>query len=233
MSVAPNLRAKSNVAGWTSTPTIRAAPDSRAPSMTLSPTPPSPTTATVSPRRTCAVLIAAPAPVMTPRPRTAARGIGPSSGTWASWFSCASTRSAKAPSPHIWTAGAPPAVIRAGAPVGRGVSSGCRHRCVGPARQAAPVPARLDERADHVVADRDVGDVAVDLRDDARHLMADVRANSTSSMSNLPSNRWSTAALWFLLSGQAGIRAPVAPYVACTPTGSVIGLWLQNSRRPS
>src|SRR3546814_9904075 len=89
-SVAPNLRASASLAGCMSIAMIRPAPARRAPEMTLSPTPPTPITATVSPGFTAAVLIAAPAPVTHPQPRIEACGKGNSSGILASWFSCRS-----------------------------------------------------------------------------------------------------------------------------------------------
>ena len=48
------------------------APAISAPCMTFSPTPPAPNTATVVPGWTCAVLMAAPTPVVTPQPTSAA-----------------------------------------------------------------------------------------------------------------------------------------------------------------
>ena len=50
--------------------TIRA-PQSTAPCIAESPTPPQPKMATIDPGRTCAVLIAAPRPVVTPQPISA------------------------------------------------------------------------------------------------------------------------------------------------------------------
>ena len=50
---------------------IREAPAIRAPWMTAWPTPPQPMTATVAPGCTCAVLSAAPTPVVTPQPMSA------------------------------------------------------------------------------------------------------------------------------------------------------------------
>ena len=47
---------------------IMSAPASRSPWMTLSPMPPSPNTTAVAPTSTCAVLITAPTPVVTPQP---------------------------------------------------------------------------------------------------------------------------------------------------------------------
>ena len=58
-----------------STAMIRAAPDTMAASREFSPTPPRPTTATVAPGGTLAVLMTAPAPVITPQPNSAASSI--------------------------------------------------------------------------------------------------------------------------------------------------------------
>ena len=55
---------------------IFCAPATRAPSMHERPTPPSPITATTSPGRTPAVLIAAPTPVCTAQPNIAASSSG-------------------------------------------------------------------------------------------------------------------------------------------------------------
>jgi hypothetical protein len=55
-----------------STATIVAAPQIRAPWMAEMPTPPQPITTTVEPGFTCAVLIAAPTPVITPQPTSEA-----------------------------------------------------------------------------------------------------------------------------------------------------------------
>mgnify|MGYP003693991455 CR=1 FL=1 len=49
--VAPNFRAKASAESFTSTATMVVAPASRAPWMTLMPTPPQPITATLSPGR--------------------------------------------------------------------------------------------------------------------------------------------------------------------------------------
>ena len=59
------------------------APAMRHPWMTERPTPPHPTTATVEPARTAAVLTAAPTPVVTPHPTSAAawKGMSFSMGT--------------------------------------------------------------------------------------------------------------------------------------------------------
>jgi hypothetical protein len=73
--------------------TIRA-PATFAPWMIASPTPPAPQTATVEPGSTLAVLSAAPTPVMTPHPISAARSSGMSLSIFTSAFSCTSICSA-------------------------------------------------------------------------------------------------------------------------------------------
>src|ERR1019366_9497762 len=67
--VAPNWRAHSSLRESTSTAMMVRAPARLAPSTAASPTPPQPSTATESPRLTCAVLRAAPSPPPRPAPR--------------------------------------------------------------------------------------------------------------------------------------------------------------------
>ena len=68
MSVAPNLRAKSNLPGLVSIAMMRPASAITAPTTTASPMPPRPKTATVLPGSTFAVFLTAPIPVVTPHP---------------------------------------------------------------------------------------------------------------------------------------------------------------------
>ena len=78
-SVAPIPRAVSSLAATRSIATIREAPASTAPMTHDSPTPPSPTTATLAPRGTSAVFWTAPTPVVTQQPiRAATAGSMPS-----------------------------------------------------------------------------------------------------------------------------------------------------------
>ena len=63
-------------AGEMSIAMIRPAPAMAAPLIAAKPTPPQPSTATLSPGRTCEVWIAAPTPVITPQPMRAARSRG-------------------------------------------------------------------------------------------------------------------------------------------------------------
>ena len=74
---------------------IRSAPAIAAPFTADSPMPPQPNTATVLPAVTLAVLITAPAPVMTPQPTRAARSSGISASIFTTAFSCTSICSAK------------------------------------------------------------------------------------------------------------------------------------------
>ncbi len=64
----PNCSASSFRLGFKSTPTIIAAPASRAPWITFNPMPPRPNTTTFAPGSTFALLITAPMPVETPQP---------------------------------------------------------------------------------------------------------------------------------------------------------------------
>ena len=74
--MAPNSRANSSFESSKSTATIFAAPASRAPWMTLRPTPPQPMTITVAPLSTFAQRVTAPTPVGTQQPTSAACGHG-------------------------------------------------------------------------------------------------------------------------------------------------------------
>src|SRR3546814_257134 len=138
-SVAPNLRASASLAGCMSIAMIRPAPARRAPEMTLSPTPPTPITATVSPGFTAAVLIAAPAPVTHPQPRIQACGKGNFSGMLASWFSGNSEYSGKGAVQKTGVTGAP-------ARARRGRSPAPRHGKTGAGNDIEPYPAHADHR---------------------------------------------------------------------------------------
>ena len=85
----------------------REAPAATAPWMTFRPTPPQPTTATVWPACTRAVLVAAPTPVMTLQPTSAAASMGTPSGTGTSACSLTSCCSAKAAMPANCVTGWP------------------------------------------------------------------------------------------------------------------------------
>jgi hypothetical protein len=77
---------------------IRRAPATRAPCTALMPTPPTPSTATVSPGLTPARLTAEPNPVATPQETSATAGHGMSGSTLTTEDSASSCRSANAPS---------------------------------------------------------------------------------------------------------------------------------------
>src|SRR6185369_15385808 len=79
-SVAPALAAISSLVEFLSTAMMRAAPASFDAITTLRPTPPQPTTATVEPGVTLAVLSAAPTPVVTPQPARQMTSSGTSLG---------------------------------------------------------------------------------------------------------------------------------------------------------
>ena len=76
MWVAPNSSAMSSLLSSMSTAMIVVAPAIADPCMQFSPTPPHPKTATDVPGSTPAVLIAAPTPVVTPQPTSAATSMG-------------------------------------------------------------------------------------------------------------------------------------------------------------
>ena len=84
---------------------MRPAPTIAAAWIALSPMPPQPITATVSPGRTCAVLITAPTPVVTPQPMSAALSSGMSGRIFTSMCSCTSSCSAKLDRSKNWYTG--------------------------------------------------------------------------------------------------------------------------------
>ena len=145
---------------------IVAAPASRAPATDASPTPPHPMTATMSPRPTPPVLIAAPSPAITPQPSSpATSGVGRGS-TLVHWPAATSVLSANAPMP------------RAGRQL-RAVLEG--HLLLGvvgveavpgtPAQAGPALPAHRPPVQDHEVAGLDLGDPVADLLDDSGGLV--------------------------------------------------------------
>jgi hypothetical protein len=99
----------------------RPAPAMRAPWIEFSPTPPQPTTATVSPSATRAVLVTAPKPVMTPQASSEATGKAMSRDTFTAWL-VNQAFSAKAPVRNAWKT-APPSASRMGPAASRGNTS--------------------------------------------------------------------------------------------------------------
>jgi hypothetical protein len=88
--------------GTTSTATIVAAPASRAPSSAARPTPPGPNTATWWPISMSALLTAAPTPVSTAQPNSAAISNGRSFGTFTADRALTTMWSANALTPRWW-----------------------------------------------------------------------------------------------------------------------------------
>ena len=87
------------------------APASRAPRTAPSPTPPQPITATVSPRVTPPVLIAAPMPAITPQPSSPAVAGAIAGLTLVHCPAATSVRSANAPMPSAGDSGVPSARV--------------------------------------------------------------------------------------------------------------------------
>ena len=87
------------------------APASRAPAIAAAPTPPQPYTATVSPRLTPPVLIAAPSPAITPQPSRPAAVAGASGSTFVHWPAATSVFSASAPMPSAGLSSVPSASV--------------------------------------------------------------------------------------------------------------------------
>ena len=83
------------------------APAMRAPAMAASPTPPQPNTATVSPRCTSPVFIAAPRPAITPQPMRPAASGRAAGSTFTAWPEATSVFSANAPMPSAGESGVP------------------------------------------------------------------------------------------------------------------------------
>ena len=79
--------------------TIVDAPASAEPAIAASPTPPQPNTATVLPRVTLPVLMAAPIPAITPQPSRPAAVAGAARSTFVHWPAATSVLSTNAPMP--------------------------------------------------------------------------------------------------------------------------------------
>ena len=111
MCVAPNSSAHASFVGSMSTAMIGWAPARRAPAIAALPTPPQPNTATLSPRPTSPVYIAAPRPAITPQPsRPAVSGLAAGS-TLVAWPAATSVCSAKAPMPSAGLSSVPSASV--------------------------------------------------------------------------------------------------------------------------
>ena len=154
---------------------IRRAPATRAPCTALMPTPPTPSTATVSPGRTPARLTAEPNPVATPQETRATAGHGMSGSTLTTEDSASSCRSENAPSCENRATGSPPirCAMRPSViiPVSKSFMP-VSHRYARPARQLGHDAAGRDERQRDVVAGRHGRDAVADLRHLARALVA-------------------------------------------------------------
>ena len=90
-----------------STATIVRAPASAAPATAAAPTPPHPMTATVLPRVTPPVLIAAPMPAITPHPSRPATAGSAAASTFVHWPEWTSVFSANAPMPNAGESSVP------------------------------------------------------------------------------------------------------------------------------
>ena len=151
-----------------STAMIVRAPASRAPAIAASPTPPQPKTATVSPRPTPPVLIAAPTPAITPQPSRPAAVGGAAGSTLVHCPEWTSVFSAKAPMPSAGESSVPSASVIFC------VALWVAKQYQGlPLSAGAALPAHRPPVQDHVVADRHVGDALADRRDQAGGLVAE------------------------------------------------------------
>ena len=93
VSVAPSCFAVLRFSSCGSIAMMRPAPAMRAPWITAWPTPPQPRTATLAPGLTFAVLSAAPTPVVTPQPMSAALSSGTRVSMGTAWLSLTTVRS--------------------------------------------------------------------------------------------------------------------------------------------
>ena len=164
--VAPNCLAHSSFWSSTSTATIVAAPARDAPRIAASPTPPQPKTATLSPRVTPPVLIAAPSPAITPQPRrpaTSGRTLG------STFVHCpAATRvfSANAPIPNAGDSSVPSSNVIGCVSVVRGEAVPGPTPSTGSTLAADRAPVQ-----DHEVALGDLGDPRADHGDHSGRLV--------------------------------------------------------------
>jgi hypothetical protein len=151
---------------------IRRAFTSRAPRTTLSPTPPTPNTATVLPGRTRAVLITAPTPVITPQPTRAATARGTSPGIGITAFSWTTVYPWKHDVVRKWWR---PVLGEAQRPVGHGPGGAGPGRVLaerGPADGAGgTAPARRPPHQDHAIAGPDRRDALAGALDDTGSLV--------------------------------------------------------------
>ncbi len=137
--MAPKRSAASRRTATGSTATICAAPHTRAPCTAEMPTPPQPITATDAPGATRAVFSAAPSPVVTPHPISAAISYGTSSGIGTAQLAATTTSSAKVPVPAKpkTSQGSAPGRRKLGVPA---FMNPARHRWVWPRLQDGHVP---------------------------------------------------------------------------------------------
>ena len=150
----------------TSTATIVRAPASRAPATAAVPTPPQPKTATVSPRVTPPVLIAAPIPAITPQPSSPAAVAGAAGSTFVHCAAATSVFSARAPMP---SAGVSDGAVGERHPLGRVVGGEAVPGTAAGAGAAAAADGAPVQ--DHEVPGRDVGDAGADRADPAGRLV--------------------------------------------------------------
>ena len=166
--VAPNSLAQASLRSSMSTATIVDAPASWEPAMAPSPTPPQPNTATVLPRVTPPVLIAAPMPAITPHPSSPAAVAGACGSIFVHWPAATRVLSANAPIPRAGDSSVPSVerhLLR------RVVGGEAVPRLAAAARPA--LPAHGPPVEDDVVARGDLGDACADRLDRARRLVAE------------------------------------------------------------
>ncbi len=144
-SVAPNALTMFSLPAAMSMAMIRPAPAIAAPLIAARPTPPQPITATVSPGRTFEVCIAAPTPVITPHPISAARSSGMSlriATQACSWISICSAKDER----FRYCIIGPLAEVSRGSSSWLRLVSGETHRLMWPVRQNSQCPQKADRQ---------------------------------------------------------------------------------------
>src|SRR5215469_584059 len=144
-SVAPICLATSSLEESVSIAMTRSAPAMAAPLTAERPMPPQPNTATVEPAGTFAVLMTAPAPVMTPQPTSAATFSGMSSAIFTTAFSCTSNCSANDDRLANWPTALPFQNSRCALPGGI-FTSALEHRFGRPVVQYSHVPQNTERQ---------------------------------------------------------------------------------------
>ena len=171
--VAPNFMANSSWLSRRSTAMMVVALARAAPMMTLMPTPPQPTTATLLPGVTLALLTTAPTPVGTQQPMSAAWGMGVGISMGTQPISGTTAYSAKQATLPMWWMRVSPLCRRCVPSIMFGpVAMWLSHTCELPERQELQRPQAGTKGQYHLLAGADGGDAGADGLDGAGSLVA-------------------------------------------------------------